>query len=398
MKLDNTQNKKIKVLFRHRSMEMGGVEKVLLSMLNNLDRNKFDISLCLNLNQGELRNTIPSFIPTTILARGKEDFPKNKILNKLCLILRGLKLALYRKFPFIVDQFILKNEADIEIATGYTMFSDVLNSSNKKSKKIGWFHSDITFPKLQPIVPQLLNQIPQFDYFIFGSQQAKDIMIKTYPKVQLPPHQVILNAIPMEELKEKAKTFSPDFETTSPIFVSVGRLHSRKGHHKLLEAHAKLLKDGFLHQVIVIGDGEERETLTQRIHQLGVQSSFLLLGALLNPYPYIKNADFFIMPSESEGWPLVIADALILQKPIISTQVGGIPEMITHKKNGFLTQYDTQSLYEAMKEFLTNQSLISHIQENLKESEKQFDNQKIFQSVERILIELTTKKHYESSL
>ena len=76
-------NKKIKVLFRHRSMEMGGVEKVLLSMLNNLDREKFDISLCLNLFQGELRNQIPSFIPFKVLAKGKEDFCKNKIINFL---------------------------------------------------------------------------------------------------------------------------------------------------------------------------------------------------------------------------------------------------------------------------------------------------------------------------
>ena len=67
-------SKKIKILFRHRSMEMGGVEKVLLGMLNNLDREKFDISLCLNLFQGELRNHIPNFIPFKTLAGGKEDF------------------------------------------------------------------------------------------------------------------------------------------------------------------------------------------------------------------------------------------------------------------------------------------------------------------------------------
>ena len=71
-------------------MEMGGVEKVLLSMLNNLDCNKFDISLCLNLFQGELRNTIPKFIPYKTLAKGKEDFSKNPLLNKIQLTLRGL--------------------------------------------------------------------------------------------------------------------------------------------------------------------------------------------------------------------------------------------------------------------------------------------------------------------
>ena len=106
-------NKKIKVLFRHRSMEMGGVEKVLLSMLNNLDREKFDISLCLNLFQGELRNQIPSFIPYKVLAKGKEDFCENKIVYFLQLVLRRIKLWIYKRFPIIPDKFILKNDADV---------------------------------------------------------------------------------------------------------------------------------------------------------------------------------------------------------------------------------------------------------------------------------------------
>lgn len=381
--------KKIKVLFRHRSMEMGGVEKVLLSMLNNLDRNKFDISLCLNLHQGELRDQIPTFIPYKTLAMGKEDFPKNPLLNRLYLMVRGFKLLVFRKFPFIVDKFILKNDADIEIATGYTMFSDVLNSANKKSKKIGWFHSDITFPKLQPIVPQLLKQISQFDYFIFGSQQAKDIFVETYPNIKLPPNSVILNTIPIDEIKQKADESRPKIISNNlPTFVAVGRLHSRKGHHKLLEAHYRLLKENIQHQILVIGDGEERENLQKNIQHLGVEQSFRLLGTLTNPYPYIKNADFFIMPSESEGWPLIIAETLILQKPIIATNVGGIPEMITHHKNGILTEYNVEALYQAMKEAMTNDELIKNIKQNLLQSEEQFDNQKIFKSVERILTQI----------
>jgi len=97
------------------------------------------------------------------------------------------------------------------------------------------------------------------------------------------------------------------------------------------------------------------------------------------------------MPSESEGWPLIIAEALILQKPILSTNTGDIPEMITHKKNGYLVNYDVDNIYHGMKEFLTNEILITKIRENLRDSEKQFDNQKIFNRVEEIITQLTTK-------
>lgn len=382
---------KIKILFRHRSMEMGGVEKVLLSMLNNLDREKFDLSVCLNLFQGELHNEIPDFVDVKTLAKGKEDFSKNPLINKIQLVARAVKLWIFRTFPVLPDRFILHNNADIEIATGYTMFSDVLNSSNKKSKKIGWFHSDITYPKLQPAVPQILKQIPQFDYFIWGSQQTKDIFQETHPNISLPDNQVILNAIPMEELKQKAAEFTPDFETGHPVFVTVGRLHSRKGHHLLMNVHAQLLKDGFPHKIYVIGDGEEKENLEIQAKKLGVEDSFILLGSLLNPYPYVKNADFFIMPSESEGWPLIIADALILQKPIISTSVGGIPEMIEHKKNGYLVEYNEQSIYNGIWEMMTNPKLVAGICQNLKHSEEQFDNNKIFNAIENILLKLAQK-------
>lgn len=381
--------KKIKVLFRHRSMEMGGVEKVVLSMLNHLNKDKFELTICLNINQGELRNEFPKYVRKVYLTDGREDLSKNSVIQKIQLAKRNLKLKSALKNPKIADK-LLNETYDVEIAPTYAAFSAVLNSLNKNSKKIGWFHSDITLPKLQPLVPEILKQIPQFDYFIFGSQQTKDILVETYPDLKIPENQVILNAIPIDELKQKALAFKPELPN-KPVFVSVARLHSRKGFHKLMDAHARLLKDGFDHHIIVIGDGEEMENLKKQAENLGVTESFKLLGSSMNPYPHVKNADFFILPSESEGWPLIIADTLILQKPIISTNVGGIPEMIEHEKTGYLINYETDEMYASMKRFLTDSDLVSQIKENLKDIEKQFDNQKIFDAVEDIIINLSKK-------
>ena len=383
--------KKVKVLFRHRSMEMGGVEKVILNLLNNLDREKLDLTLLVSLYQGELRDKIPAHINYVKINKGKEDFSKNTLINNLQLVFRGLKIKFLEIFPNLTDKFYLDQQFDVEIASTYGDYDSVLRSANKNSKKIGWFHSDITFPKLQPAVPTILKQISQFDYFIFGSQQTKDIFTQTYPNFKLPENQVILNAIPIEEIKQKAEEFVPDFKTSDPVFVSVGRLHSRKGYKKLIEVHSQLIKDGFSHKIIIIGDGEEKENLENLTKMYGVQNSFVLLGSLLNPYPYVKNADFFVMPSESEGWPLIIADTLILQKPILSTAVGGIPEMIRHLENGYLINYDTDEMYNAMTEFLSNTNMIEKIKKGLENSEKQFDNQKIFDAVENIIIKLAQK-------
>lgn len=384
-----TVSPKIKVLFRHRSMEMGGVEKVILSLINNLDQSKFEITVCLNINQGDLRNDFPTHVRKVFLTKGKEDLSKYNLIKNLQLFQRKIKLEKLRRNPKIVDEKYLQDKFDIEIAPTYNDFESVLNSANKNSKKIGWFHSEIDLPKLQPLVPKILEQIAQFDYFIWGSQQAKNTFLKSYPNYKLPENKVILNAIPIQQLKEKAVEFPVQF--SKKTFVSVGRLHTRKGFHILMQAHAELLLEGFEHDILVIGDGEERLNLEKQAQVLNVSESFKLLGTLLNPYPYVKNADFFILPSESEGWPLIIAETLILEKPIISTNVGGIPEMITDQENGILVQYDAMELKNAMKNFLTDEKLVSSIQENLKNSEFQFEEKKIFDAVEEILLYLNAK-------
>ena len=97
-----TDSRKIKLLFRHRSMEMGGVEKVMLSLLNNLNPEKFEMTVLLNLNQGELRDEFPANVRKVYLADGKEDFSKNKLIQKFQLFLRKRKLEklkmLFHKF------------------------------------------------------------------------------------------------------------------------------------------------------------------------------------------------------------------------------------------------------------------------------------------------------------
>lgn len=376
--------KKIKVLFRHRSMEMGGVEKVVLSMLQNLDKKKFDFTICLNINQGELRDSFPSDIRKVYIAKGKEDLSKNRFVRNLQLVKRKLLLEKAEKDPKIADS-LLNEKYDVEIATTYSIYKTVLNSTNKNSKKIAWLHSDLTLEGFDPYREEIFKNMQQFDYIIYGSQQCKDSLEEKFPEVKFPPGEVVLNAIPIKEIKEKSSEFIPQREEI-PTFISVGRLHFRKGYKTLLEVHKKLLDDGFAHKIEIIGDGEDYEELLSRSKELNVEKSFMLLGTKLNPYPFVKNSDFYIMPSESEGWPLIIAETLILKKPILATNVGGIPEMIDHDTTGYLVEYSQEGLYEGMKKFLTDKELIKKIEKNLENIEEKFDSKKIFSAVEKIIL------------
>jgi len=166
----------------------------------------------------------------------------------------------------------------------------------------------------------------------------------------------------------------------------MGRLHSRKNYHTLMNIHKKLLDEGYPHSVAVIGGGSEMENLKKQAKELSVEKTFLLLDTQTNPYPYIKNSDYFVLPSESESYPLTIGEVMGLNIPIISTNVGGIPEMIDHQVDGYLVNPDENSIYEGMKLFLTDSSIPQQLKDNTEKAVEKFDNQKIYDAVTDVFV------------
>ena len=374
-----TNQPKIKVLFRLRSLEMGGVPRVVLDLLENLPKEKFEITLLLNLFQGELRTEIPKNIRLVTIAGGKEDFSKNPLIQKIQLVLRRLKLSFYEKFPSILYRRKLKEDFDIEVAPGYTEFEWVLNSPNKKSRKIGWFHTDVSYDKDQNRVMKRINLMKKFDWMIFGSAQTRQIIDDLY-QVKYPKSSVIYNVINIDEARTKAELMEVNYDV-HPVFSSVGRLHFRKGYDTLMLIHKRLLDEGLQHSIAVIGGGNEMENLTNQTKELGVEKTFLLLDTQKNPYAYMKAADFFILPSRSESYPLIIGEAMGLGKPIISTNVGGISEMIENEVDGILVNFDEEKIYEAMKRFLIEPQLVESIIKGTEKAKEKFDAQKIYNQV-----------------
>lgn len=361
---------------------MGGVQKVILDLLKNLSKDKFEFTLLLNLYQGDLREDVPKDVKLLYLTKGKEDFSKNPAINKLQLILRRIKLYLYKLFPSCQ----LKEKYDIEVASSYAEYDMVLNSLNKKSRKIAWFHTDVTYDKNQDRAKERIEKMKKFDYIVFCAEHIREVIKKSYG-VTFPDSSVVYNAVHVDEIREKTREFVVDYHKyKKPVFSSVGRLHSRKGYHTLINVHNRLIKEGFDHTIAVLGDGEERENLKEQIKEKNLQETFKLLGTKINPYPYIKNADFFVLPTQSEAYPLVINEALALEKPIISTNVGGIPEMITDKENGILVNYNEEEIYQAMKNFLTQPELIQSITDKAKQTIEKLDPQKIYNQVEKIFV------------
>ena len=375
---------KIKILLRLRSLEMGGVPRVVLDLLRNLPKDKFEFTLMLNLFQGELVNEIPKDIKLIVLEKGREQMSKNKLIQNTQLIFRRLKLEIYEKFPALLYNLKVKEKFDIEIASGYAEFEMVLNSPNKKSRKIGWFHSDVSYDSNQKRVLKRIELMKKFDWMIFGSAQTRQVIEDLYNQ-KFPKSSVIYNVIKLSEAREKAEEFPVEFES-HPHFISMGRLHGRKGFDLLIKVHKRLLDEGFFHHISVIGGGNEMGNLENLRKELNVENSFHLLGSQINPWPYVKAADFFILPSKSESYPLTIGEVMALHKPIISTNVGGIPEMIDDGIDGILVNVDEEEIYQAMKSFLTNPDLVNQLIEGMKNADEKFDENKIYNQITEVFL------------
>lgn len=391
MKLTD-QKPKIKVLFRLRSLEMGGVPRVVLDLLRNLPKDKFDFTLMLNLYQGELTKDIPKDIKLIVVEKGKEQMSSNPLIQKLQLGWRRLKLEIYDRFPSLLYKIKVPEKYDIEVSPGYAEFDMVLNSPDKKSRKIGWFHSDVGYDKDKARVLSRIEKMKRFDFMIFGSKQTRQVIDDLY-QVTYPKSTVIYNVIKVKEVLAKAKLFDYDFNTDVPVFSSMGRLHSRKGYHTLMNVHKRLLDDGFLHKIAVIGGGNEMDNLKIQRKDLGVEDSFILFDSQINPYPYIKASDYFILPTQSESYPLVIGEVMCMQKPIISTNVGGIAEMIDDGVDGILIKYDEQEMYDAMKSFMTNPELVNKIKQGTFSAPQKFDEDEIYRQITKVF-----EKQYQLKL
>ncbi|WP_427130805.1 CDP-glycerol glycerophosphotransferase family protein [Pseudarthrobacter sp. S9] len=143
-----------------------------------------------------------------------------------------------------------------------------------------------------------------------------------------------------------------DAESTQ--FVTLGRLSPEKGHAKLIRAFAKIVEANPNCKLTILGDGPLRQDLQDLIGDLSLEPNVLLAGLRLNPFPSLQRADCFVFSSDYEGQGLVVLEALILGKPVISTDVVG-PRSILEDGPGLLVENSIHGLIDGMNAFLAGE-------------------------------------------
>ena len=381
---------KKKILIRIGSLRHGGAEKVLVTFLKNLPKDKYEIDLLLNLYSGKYLAEVPNWINVLYLNKG-EMITTNRIQDIPKKAYRVLYQKLLQKFPKILYSTILKNKKyDVEFAAIHGMRDDILNSPIQSSKKIVWIHNDLRKTEFHNYTDQEIRKFFGFDKIMVISEHIqKDFENLAQNEVEKSKIVRIYNPLDTGEILNKSDASTP-FSMTNhhPTFVSVGTVFPQKGFDRLLKVHKKLLDEGFKHHIQIIGDGYDFENIKNLKTELGVNETAEMLGFTDNPYPYVKVADFYVLSSRYEGFPTVLFEAITLKKNIIATDVSGVQEMLENGKLGLIVENSEPGIYEGMKKALTEPKFFEQYQENLKDYEMPFNLENSVNQIIKIIDEL----------
>lgn len=141
------------------------------------------------------------------------------------------------------------------------------------------------------------------------------------------------------------------------ILVHVGRFNEQKNHGGLLEAFRLLLKPCPNTELWLLGDGELRDQVESYARSLGIRDRVRFLGSQENVYPYLHDADVFVLPSRYEGMPMTVIEAMGTGLPIVASNVGGIPDMVKDGESGLMTTLAPEDIARCCTALLSDEKL-----------------------------------------
>ncbi len=334
----------IKILFFIETLRGGGAEKVLCDLVNHMDQSRFQITVQTLWRADAARYLKPGIRYRFCYA----DTGRLSSLRSRAEAAAGLTYPLH-----------IRDDYDLEVA--YLEFGStkiLSRSTNRKAKKIAWVHSDLA-RKLRgdpETTRKAAGQYAAYDRIVCVSRTARDSFVKLFGREA--DTGVLYNTVDDAAIREKADLVPAAFPEKRRLTVAaVGRLAEEKRYDLLLKVHRELLEEGIPHDLWIIGEGSQRETLERIITENHLEHSARLFGFQANPYPYMKAADLLVCSSSYEGLSTFVTEGLILGKPIVTTECSGMRELLGDSEYGLITENAEASLRDGLRRMLTDASL-----------------------------------------
>ena len=379
--------KKKKVLFIMESLRIGGAEKSLLTILNLIDYRKYDVDLFLFRHGGEFFPLLPQEVNLLDESPAYRIFSDNRKLSPLNFLLKLDFPHFYHSLAWLVKALIsrlkkeqlyigwsnvkhffpnLDQEYDTSIAflERKTIYFNV--DKVQAQTKIGFIHNDY---HVYPYNDKLdRHYFKPYHKIATVSEHCKEVLIELFPEYA-DKFLVIKNMVSKPVIEELAREKITNYTLKKDCInlVSVGRLVRQKGFDYAIEICRKLTEDNIAINWYVIGEGEERKNLEELIKKYQLENKFFLVGSDTNPYKWMNEADIYVQPSRFEGFGITVAEAKVLNKAIIASQIPEFEELLANDKGLLATNID--DFVTNIKKLIKDENFKNKLINNLKKEE-----------------------------
>ncbi|WP_456277302.1 glycosyltransferase [Bacillus sp. AK128] len=364
------------ILIASFDMEVGGVERSLISLLNKFDYNNYQVDLMLYSHTGDfmkllpnepnLLNEIPAYKTfrmsiSEVLKKGNIPIGVSRILAKMIASIRSSSSEVgYKQMQYMWKYAVLflpRAKKEYDVAISYLWPHYFVAEKVKAKTKIAWIHTDFSTVDTDTEVD--LEMWNKFNYIAAVSDECKNAFIKKYP--ELKNKVIVIENITSTDIVEslsKEIVDNPMLEDQRFKIITVARLSHAKGIDQAVKA-LKQLKDKGYENIswYVVGYGGDEQVIRKLIEENDLENQFFLLGKRINPYPYIEAGDLYVQPSRYEGKAVTVVEAQILGKPVMITNYTTAKSQVINGVDGYICELSVEGIVEGIEYLYQSDSI-----------------------------------------
>lgn len=323
---------KKKIAFRSGSLRMGGLERILIEVLKEIDKSKYEVTLFIEDDCGK-DNIFESDIPSEV----SYYFLKSQKLVKLTEKIKSKKKnVFYKAFYNLLMNYekviavkklnkYLEKDPDIKVLVDFDAGLSKAVDKFPGINKIAWIHNSV--PKLKKKkgkIERFGKRLGNYQRVVAICDDMKNELLEIYPHLQGKVERIYnpFNFDRIEKLATDSSLLNAKEKELlkDDYIVAVSRLDNvQKDYRTLIKAYRDAVEAGFENKLYIVGDGPSKDEIKSWIKELNLEDKIVLLGLQKNPYVWMKNSKFFVHSSNYEGLPTVLIEAMICGKTVVSS-------------------------------------------------------------------------------
>ena len=352
----------------------GGAEKILSNLVNNLNKEKYEIDVLeywhSDIKIEKVNNNINVLKPVV-------DSTKASKIEML------IKKILVEYFPMLLRCKYAPGKYDVEIAFNYMIPTFLLD---RNAVCFSWMHGDINDLKENNYKRKLqARSLKKVKGIITISKNTYNSIVDVYPHEEK-KIVIINNGLQLEYIQTMAKKEKINKQSEITYFSFVGRLDDNKNPQMLIEIAKKLKERRLNYKIMILGTGNLFEFIKKEVKKYKLRDYIEVKGYVKNPYPYISNSKAILLCSKSEGFPTVLLEGIMLDTPFISTNVGGVMELTKPKKCGSIAN-DASNFVRLMEKYVTDNRYYSDLVNNCLSTKYKYTLEEQINKLESLLKE-----------